>query len=378
MRDLTIIGENMENTIIDGNFNKDNVVTLYHSDYIKLANFTIRNSGQSHYYSGLESYYSGYCEILNCKFENNFHGIIVFRSDYNKIKNCIFNNLQGQSILITVYSDYNEIKNCQFNYANWTGTYIYKSEKNKIIDSAFYGCNIAITIRDSSNCHIKGTTVYSCGSSDSVSLFIGESQNIILQNCNISESKNTGLAVSKSNNITVSNSSFVDDVAGIILHKTYDSQIKNCTVSGSTYSGISIRYSSRDKIIDTVSRDNDYHGILLYYSDSNEVKYCSIKENKVCGVYLLETKNDVINYNNIIDNGWGMFVNNSIADARYNYWGSIFGPLTFGLFGDGIWWTKGSKVSFFPWALTEISSRPGNKIPISWLSPVNLALWHFL
>ena len=129
MRDLTIIGENMENTIIDGNFNKDNVVTLYHSDYIKLANFTIRNSGQSHYYSGLESYYSGYCEILNCKFENNFHGIIVFRSDYNKIKNCIFNNLQGQSILITVYSDYNEIKNCQFNYANWTGTYIYKSGK---------------------------------------------------------------------------------------------------------------------------------------------------------------------------------------------------------------------------------------------------------
>lgn len=379
MQDLTITGENMENTIIDGNFNKDNVVSLYHSDYIKLSNFTIRNSGQSHYYSGLESYYSDYCEILNCKFENNFHGIIVSISDYNKIKNCIFNDLQGQSILITVYSDYNEIKNCQFNYANWTGTYIYKSKENKIIDSAFYGCNIAITIRDSSNCHIKGTTVYSCGGSDSVSLFIGESQNVILQNCNISESKNTGLAVSKSNNITVSNSSFVDDVAGIILHKTYDSQIKNCTVSGSTYSGISIRYSSRDKIIDTVSRDNGYHGILLYYSDSNEVKnceltgniyfgidiyggegnnevkYCSIKENKACGIYLFETKNDVINYNNIIDNRWGMFVNNSIADAKYNYWGSIFGPLTFGLFGDGIWWTKGSKASFFPWALAEIN-----------------------
>jgi len=49
-----------------------------------------------------------------------------------------------------------------------------------------------------------------------------------------------------------------------------------------------------------------------------------------------------------------MFVNNSITDARYNYWGNIFGPLTFGLFGDGIWWTKGSKANFFPWALAEI------------------------
>ena len=378
MRDLTITGENMENTIIDGNFNNDDVVSIHYSNGIKLSNFTIRNSGQSYYYSGLGASYLEYCEISNCKFENNFHGIIMYKSSHNKIKNCIFNDLQGQSILITVNSNYNEIKNCQFNYANWTGTYVYKSKENKIIDSTFYSCNIAIDISSSQDCQIDGVTVYSCGTGGSVSLFIGESQGVMVQNCNISESKNTGLAVSRSNDIIISDSSFMNDVAGIILYNAYNSQIKNCTVSGSTYSGISIEYSSQDKIIDTVSRDNGYHGILLYYSDNNEVKncelagnkyfgidiykgegnnnvrYCTIKENKACGVYLFETKNDVINYNNIIDNGWGMFVNNSIADARYNYWGSIFGPLTFGLFGDGIWWTKGSKVSFFPWALAEI------------------------
>ncbi len=378
MQDLTITGENMENTIIDGDFNNDDVVSIHYSNGIKIANFTIRNSGQIYYYCGLGASSSEYCEISNCKFENDFHGIVVYKSSHNKIKNCIFNDLQGQSILITVNSDYNEIKNCQFNYANWTGAYVYKSKENKIIDSTFYGCDTAITVYSSPNCQIKGATVYSCGSMDSVSLFIGASQDVILQNCNISESKNTGLAVSQSSNVFISDSSFVDDVAGIILYEAHDSQIENCTVSGSKYSGISIEYSGRDKIINTVSRDNGYHGILLYYSDSNEVKncelagntyfgidiykgegnndvrYCTIRENKACGVYLFETKDDVINYNNIIDNGWGMFVNNSIADARYNYWGSVFGPLTFGLFGDGIWWTKGSRASFFPWALAEI------------------------
>ena len=117
-----------------------------------------------------------------------------------------------------------------------------------------------------------------------------------------------------------------------LLYYSDSNEVKNCELAGNTYFGIDI-----------------YKG-----EGNNDVRYCTIRENKACGVYLFETKDDVINYNNIIDNGWGMFVNNSIADARYNYWGSIFGPLTFGLFGDGIWWTKGSKVSFFPWALAEI------------------------
>lgn len=331
MRDLTIIGENMENTIIDGDFNSDDVVSIYYSHGIKIANFTIRNSGQSHYYCGLEASSSEYCEISNCQFENDFHGIIVYKSSHNKIINCIFNDLQGQSILITINSNYNEIKNCQFKYANWTGTYIYRSKENRIMNSNFYDCDIAITIYSSSDCQLEGVAVSSCGSTDSISLFVGKSQNITLQNCNISKSKNTGLAISQSSNILVSDSSFVNDVAGIILYGVYDSQIENCTVSGSTYSGISIEYSSH-----------------------NIVRYCTIKENKACGIYLFETENDVINYNNIINNGWGMFVNHSIVDARYNYWGSVFGPLTFGLFGDGIWWTKGSKVIFFPWAFMEI------------------------
>ena len=61
-----------------------------------------------------------------------------------------------------------------------------------------------------------------------------------------------------------------------------------------------------------------------------------------------------INYNNIYHNRWGLLANRSSCDIRYNYWGTIFGPLTFGLLGDGISWDGQSNVKFFPWKFFEI------------------------
>ncbi len=46
-----------------------------------------------------------------------------------------------------------------------------------------------------------------------------------------------------------------------------------------------------------------------------------------------------------------MAIDESYCDARYNYWGTIFGPLTFGLLGDGIAWVGDANIKFFPWSI---------------------------
>jgi len=88
---------------------------------------------------------------------------------------------------------------------------------------------------------------------------------------------------------------------------------------------------------------------------NNTVTMCDIKDNHQIGVYLKKCSDTaIINYNNIYGNGWGLWANESFCDARYNYWGTIFGPLTFGLLGDGVGWSGDAKVKFFPWQFVEI------------------------
>ncbi|KAA0015000.1 MAG: hypothetical protein FE041_01140 [Thermoplasmata archaeon] len=377
-RNITIIGEDINNTIIDGNL-EGNVINIYSCKAIKISNFTIMNSKQHYYHEGIYMNNDSYCEITKCKFINDFHGAIVYKSVHNKFKDCIFEGLQGQSILLTIDSNYNDVMNCNFTLANWTGVYVYKSKENTI-NSNFYRCSTAIYIRESPNNKIIGSTINFCGSEENVGMIVSYSDNTIIQKCNISYSENTGLAITYSNNSHISNCSLSNNLAGIALYMAEGSKIDNCSISDSIYNGVTILYSKNNIIKNTVSQRNGYPGMVIYFSSANKVKncslienenlgieiyeegnnvveYCNIIGNKVCGVYLYKTQDNTINHNNIFGNGWGLFANSSISDARYNYWGSIFGPLTFGLFGDGIWWVGGGRITFFPWSLTEI--KPG-------------------
>ena len=105
--------------------------------------------------------------------------------------------------------------------------------------------------------------------------------------------------------------------------------------------------------------ENNVFGMqILQQSSSIEVYFNNITNNEI-GVYVNGSKENIkINYNNIIgNNGKGVVAtNNSIVDARNNYWGTIFGPITFGLLGDGIF-PSGGKIYFFPWSFKPFGTQ---------------------
>jgi len=148
---LTLIGEDKNSTIIDGD-NNDTVI--YISDHnVTVDGFTIKNSGDKYHRE------SGIC--------------ILEGRHYNTIKNNIFKNIPYICILLDVNSDNNIISNnymeesttgieISFNSINNTATYnhiekcnrgieIYASSNNKASCNNINNCKIGIIIDYSSN-----------------------------------------------------------------------------------------------------------------------------------------------------------------------------------------------------------------------------------
>ena len=83
---ISLIGEDKNTTIIDGNGTGD-VVNIT-SDGIKLQGFTIRHSDYylpSHYCGGIKVYHSNGNILSNCTISNNWCGILFINSSNNDL-----------------------------------------------------------------------------------------------------------------------------------------------------------------------------------------------------------------------------------------------------------------------------------------------------
>jgi parallel beta-helix repeat protein len=95
-KSINLVGEEKNNTIIDGS-NKKSVVKITHID-ITVNGFTIQNSGNERWnYSGIEIiYYRGYNNILNCNIKSNSYGVLLSVTERCNISNNnIFSNYCG-------------------------------------------------------------------------------------------------------------------------------------------------------------------------------------------------------------------------------------------------------------------------------------------
>ena len=240
-KSIDLIGEDKQNTIIDGG-EKGNVVAIW-EDQTWVDGFTIKNGGL---FAGLQIYTS-YNKISNCVFINNTDGIVCanhFISNINDVSNCVIStNYYGINIK---YSTGNKILNCNISN-NVEGIKIYKGYDNEFFDcrildnhngssielasnNKFFDCKIHFN-----NCYgiIVNTSdknkILSCNILSNVNgIMLEHSKNNVIHNCNISNNNNGVQLINSSHNIFFVNN-FLDNIKNINSNSSNSKNIWNST-----------------------------------------------------------------------------------------------------------------------------------------------------
>ena len=330
-KQVTLIGKDRDNTVINGGM-KDDVVFITASN-VKIEGFTITNSGSVGDDAGVRIYdYTRYCKISNCSIINCNRGIFGYHISYATIKNCTISNVYRKSGIAFYYSSHNSISNLTVKNINWTGIYFNGGGYNAI-----------------ENCDVSNCKAYA--------ITLDFSEHCTVSNCKLEKSMN-GIKLSHSSHNEFYGNIITESLgSGIVLFPYSDGNIVSyCHLYNNGYNGIYMRECKNNQVEGNIIEENNRNGIYMESSNAVNITRCNIVKNKQCGVYLMECSEITANYNNIYDNGFGIgiFANESHCDARYNYWGTIFGPITFGLLGDGIMQTGDASIQFFPWKIFRV------------------------
>jgi parallel beta-helix repeat protein len=252
-KELTLIGDSRDTTIIDGG-NNGNVVTI-NSNRVNISNFTIRNSNiDKELTSGIYLKNKSYCNVYNNKFNFNYLGI--------KLEND---------------SNYNKITNNNFSY-NYVGIHLTNNildtiiENNTVLNNNAYG----IVVEHSSNYNIIKNNTISKDTHDGITLGWYCDSNTISDNTIFYNENGIYIFNSKSNTIT-SNEINSSSKYGILLQRANNSIITQNTFSDNILFGIYLEiFSSYNRITNnTIATNNfEYGGI-----STNETCYDNIIEN---------------------------------------------------------------------------------------------------
>jgi len=329
-KQITLIGKDRDNTVINGG--KGDVVFITASN-VKINGFTITNSDNIGDDAGIRIYnYTYYCEISNCTVTNCNRGIFGYHIGYATIKDCTISDIYRKSGIAFYYSSHNSISNLTVKNINWTGIYFNGGGYNVI-----------------ENCDVSNCKAYA--------ITLDFSQYCTVSNCSLKKSMNCIKLAHSTHNEFSGNIVTESDGSGIVLYPHSNGNIISyCHIYKNGYNGIYMRECQNNRIEGNIIEENNRNGIYIESSNAINITRCDIVKNKQYGIYLMECPEITANYNNIYGSGFGIgiFANESHCDARHNYWGTIFGPITFGLLGDGIRQVGDASIQFFPWSIFKI------------------------
>jgi parallel beta-helix repeat protein len=146
-KSLTLIGENNNNTIIDGR-STGNAVKV-NADYVTIQGFTITHSGLTYPLSGI-NLSSDYNVVQDNIIMNNYYGMTLYLSSDNTISNNIVQNNDHCGIYMSKSTN-NTITNNTIQYHTYNGIGVYYSSDANLIhgnnfsNNGFCGVNIRIS-----------------------------------------------------------------------------------------------------------------------------------------------------------------------------------------------------------------------------------------
>jgi parallel beta-helix repeat protein len=329
---LSLIGEDMNNTIIDGGGNVD--VVYVSGDWVNITGFTLTNNGPEFKDAGIELNGNRNCKIINNNIsDNNWYCIFLYSSSNNIISNNLVSYGGWDNILIWLSSNNTFISN-NISYADhWNGIKLSSSSNNTFLKNDVHSNNnYGFHISESHNNDLTQNSIWD----NEHGIYIDSSSyNNVTEN-EVSRNEQYGIYLDYSfyNNIT---GNFIsENLEGIRIEGSSNNNISSNNVTLNKDYGISARGFSYENLyyINCITK-NDI-GLHIYYSLRNKVKKNNISSNSKYGIESYFTENNVFIENIISDNRRGVY----LTKSQYN----IFKENRF--FDDGISIT-GYQLSFF-------------------------------
>ncbi|MEM3578458.1 MAG: NosD domain-containing protein [Candidatus Bathyarchaeia archaeon] len=291
---ITLVGENLQNTIIDGN--ATGTVVQVTADNVSISGFTIKNSNFTYLYCGVYLEAVANCNVSDNIIMNNWFGMRLNNSSNNILSNnTVIYNKYGIEIFYSCNNTLlaNNMTNNQYSFGIWGSNidhYIQTIDTSNIINSkpVYYLVNIQ-----------KAEVPIDIGC-------------IILVNCT---------------EITIKNLSITNNGAGIQLAYTRNSSVINCNFANNLH-GIWLFNSSDNLILSNTVTENQY-GIWLFYSLNNTLANNTLTNNHY-GIGLEDSFNNLVYHNKFVNERQRSVLRSAnVWDNGYpsggNYWSDYTG-----------------------------------------------------
>lgn len=309
---LTLVGENIEATIIDGN-GVGTIVEL-HREYpeilhnVTITGFTVTNGGADG--SGILLNYANNCSICGNKIAaNKGFGVRMYYSSNNVLRN---NSMSDNSHSFSVFgfdlSDFMHDVD-RSNTVNGKPIYYWLGKQDEIAPSdAGYFAAI-----DSKNITVQHLNLNNNGEG----ILFAFTSNSLIRNVTITNNDvGINLVYSHYNNISTNNlSANIHRSIGIWAFGSSRNTIQKNTVA-SGYYGIYLDFSSRNTVVENDITDND-EGISCYNAAENTISGNSLANNGY-GILLDASKNNVLRNNALNANNYSFGIQGGFEDEFMN------------------------------------------------------------
>lgn len=334
-RTISLIGENKDITIIDGNLSE--IVVYIIADNVSISGFTITNGS----YPGIKIE-SKYVTVQDNNISGNWgYGILLNVTSRNNIINS--NNISKNEyygIYMDVSGD-NNITNNIISDDHQYGVWLFHSDNNIICNNnisgydgntvPYYG-NKGIYLKYSSNNIINNNNIMGNGYEG---IYLERSSNNNTLDGNIitgNEESGIELVFYNKGNIIKNNKIYGNGKFGIFINwDSSENFIRKNNISQNSLYGIFILSSSNNFIIGNEISRNQQDGIRINLSGKNIISNNKIFENQIYGMSF-SSENNVVYHNNIINNTIQAyeFNGNNIWNLSHlyggNYWSDYNGP----------------------------------------------------
>jgi parallel beta-helix repeat protein len=333
---LTLIGENQEDTIINGGGN-ENVVTIY-EPYVNISGFTINNSGSIPGDCGLSiTIFSDYCNISDSRFLNNLYGIRLYSN-----RNLIWNNNISSNTENGLYlsnSSGNTIKDNDILSNTDTGIYLSSSDGNLINGNAIINNNYGIATWESVGNNIVGNNLTS-NSEAGILLQTNSDGNKVMGNIVFNNGAGVSLLISNGNNITGNNASFniemgialqssngnnitdndalLNGANGFHIQNSIGNNITGNIISNNNGDGFYLYFSNENNIKNNTATLNINRGFQIYDSDNNNISNNTVSSNNEIDMYLWTSNDNIITQNIISSSNYGFYLSLSLNNRIYH------------------------------------------------------------